>query len=105
MQPGNEAAHWAKLGIVALLPGIPCLQFVSGILQAIKTRDKGRLGNAATVLVMANQQQSQFMIAALPFLSLSLPPIHLTDALNRDPRAHVCGGHGLHPQCSGTGQE
>lgn len=34
---------------------LPCLQFLSGILQAIKTRDKGRLGIAAAVLVMAKQ--------------------------------------------------
>ena len=51
MQSGNEAAQWANLSIVSL----PCLQFLSGILQAIKTRDTGRLGIAAAVLVMANQ--------------------------------------------------
>ena len=49
MQSGNEAAQWAKPSIVS----VPCLQFLSGILQAIKTRDKGRLEIAATVLVMA----------------------------------------------------
>ena len=47
IQSGNEAAQWEKLRIVALMAGPPCLQFQSGILQPIKTRDKGMPRNCS----------------------------------------------------------